>query len=395
MAELKKKITDRLNQLYSVALDKHERDIIKTILNSNNFGEVIENKRPESIKEIGIIIFSVRKYAGGTTSILRLATGLANLGYSITYINYGEQRIRELEDNAKFNLKDYKGVFRKASDCGKNDFDVVIGTSFLAAYKLNDYNAYKMYFVQDYEPYFFKVNERYFLAKLTYELGFHIVSLGQWNINQINRECRQTPSKLDYIDFPYEKSEYQSIHRNYREYSQKKTLTVAAYIKEEGKRIPNIIQYILLNASRQLEKDGIHLDVNFFGLKDSYRPMVGKNLGKLNKSELNSLYQRSDFGLVASMTNISLVPYEMLATGLPVIEMKYGSFPDFFDDQCALLIDFNYMTLVKQISNAIKYPDMLESMVKAAECQMNDLSWKNSCRQFAEIMESGTRNYGK
>ncbi len=56
----------------------------------------------------------------------------------------------------------------------------------------------------------------------------------------------------------------------------------------------------------------------------------GNNLGKLNKEEMKSLYEKSDFGIVASMTNISLVPYEMLAMGLPIVEFKDGSFPFFF-----------------------------------------------------------------
>jgi glycosyltransferase involved in cell wall biosynthesis len=49
----------------------------------------------------------------------------------------------------------------------------------------------------------------------------------------------------------------------------------------------------------------------------------------LSKKQLLSLYRKADFGMVASMSNVSLVPYEMLATGLPLIEFEDGTFPYF------------------------------------------------------------------
>ena len=394
MAEIRRMIIDKLNQIYGAALDKHEREIVESVLGSNQFGQVVENNKRESIKSIGFIIFSIKKYAGGTTSILRLATGLSDLGFEITFINYGTQSINELNENAKFNLANYKGVIKDFKDCASDEFDVVIATSWLSAYKLNDYEAYKMYFVQDYEPYFFKVNERYLLARQTYELGFHIVSLGPWNVNQIKRECPRTVSRLDYIDFPYEKTEYESeTERDYQELLHKRQFSLAVYIKEEGKRIPNIIQNILRNAHEELAAKGIELDILFFGLNPHYKTIVGRNLGKLNKQELKQLYYRSDFGLVASMTNISLVPYEMLATGLPIFEMNNGSFPAYFGADCAMLIDFDYHTFVNKFLESITNPDVIREMVHSAKMRMDKLSWGNSCKQFAEYMiEAGQIN---
>lgn len=387
MIELKQKLVDGMNHFYGVALGKHERNIIDMVLNSKEFGQTVSNKRPMSIKRIGFLLFSLQKYSGGTTSILRLASGLSDLKYEISYVVYNNQSIKELEENARFNLSGYKGKIKKYTDCKSDEFDVVIATSWMSSYKLNDYNAYKMYFVQDFEPYFFKVNERYYLAKTTYELGYHIVSLGKWNVNQIKKECLHTTSKLDYVDFPYEKSEYQYQQRDYKTYSAKRIFSLAVYVKEEGKRIPNIILYILKKASQDLKNEGIELDINLFGLSNRYKPIIGKNLGKLNKAELHELYKRCDFGMVASMTNISLVPYEMLATGLPVFEMKAGSFSDFLGNESAMLIDFDYHSFVNRIKEVISEPRLIEEMISSAQKKMVSLSWPNTCRQFADIME--------
>ena len=52
--------------------------------------------------------------------------------------------------------------------------------------------------------------------------------------------------------------------------------------------------------------------------------------------------------MVASLTNISLVPYEMIAAGLPVIEFKDGTF-DYFSKETAILCDLSYKHLEKEI----------------------------------------------
>lgn len=39
-----------------------------------------------------------------------------------------------------------------------------------------------------------------------------------------------------------------------------------------------------------------------------------------------------------SYTNISLVPYEMMATGLPLVELKEGTFTEFMPERSAVLL---------------------------------------------------------
>ena len=45
-----------------------------------------------------------------------------------------------------------------------------------------------MYFVQDYEPYFYMFGEAFIIAQKTYELGFHMISLGAWNKHMVEKE---------------------------------------------------------------------------------------------------------------------------------------------------------------------------------------------------------------
>ena len=165
-------------------------------------------------------------------------------------------------------------------------------------------------------------------------------------------------------------------------------MKIAVYTKEEGKRIPNILQYILKKASEDFEKKGIRLDINFFGLKNNYAVSVGKNLGKLTKKQLVELYNNCDFGMCASMTNISLVPYEMLATGLPVIEFSDGSYSDFLPETSATLIDYNYHTLVMKLEELLKNPKIIEKQIEIGRTALEKLSWENTASEFDKILQS-------
>lgn len=383
---IKMKIATIIKDIYNIGLSKHEAKIVQAVLESDNFGQFVINNKPVQVNKIAFLIPGIDRYSGGITSILRLGTYLQSMKYDISYVDVSDEKLKNLEINAKFNLLNYKGKIEKFKKTNYDSYDIVIAGNWYAVYFLNYYNAYKMYFIQDYEPYFFKLDERYLLAKKTLELGIHIVSLGKWNIQQIKRECH-TVSKLNWIDFPYEPNEYCSnTIKDYYSYKNKKVISIAVYTKEEGKRIPNIIQAVLKNAKESLAEYGIKLEVKFFGLKSSYKVSVGINLGKLTKAELVDLYNKSDFGMVASMTNISLVPYEMLAVGLPVIEMKDGSYSSFLPEESALLIDFNYSSLVKGIINAVENPSIIELRMIKAKKAIQNLSWEKTAEQFSKII---------
>lgn len=384
---LKESMKKKIISAYTTSVDKHESEIVNSVLEYENF-EVEQNVKPQKTSNIGIIVGSIVRYSGGHTSILRLGTGLSKNGKTVTYISFKNQSLEKMQEAAKGNLPSVEGKFAKLQDVSPETYDIIIATSWQSVYYARRFEAYKMYFVQDYEPYFFKLNERYLLAKKTYELGLHIVSLGKWNIEQIKRlGSVNVKYKTDYIDFPYEPSEYICYERNYDKYIGKKDISIAVYSKEDGKRIPNMLQIILKKATKELQSMGISLEIYFFGFDKKTKIQIGKNLGKLNRKEMIELYKKVDFGMVASMTNISLVPYEMLATGLPIIEFIEGSFTSFFPSGAATLVDFNYKMLCDELVKCITVNNIVKNQIQLAQKYLETLSWEHSCRQFIDILE--------
>ena len=384
---LKESMKKKIISAYTTSVDKHESEIVNSVLEYENF-EVEQNAKPQKTSNIGIIVGSIVRYSGGHTSILRLGTGLSKNGKTVTYISFKNQSLEKMQEAAKGNLPSVEGKFVKLQDVSPETYDIIIATSWQSVYYARRFEAYKVYFVQDYEPYFFKLNERYLLAKKTYELGLHIVSLGKWNIEQIKRlGSVNVKYKTDYIDFPYEPSEYICYERNYDKYIGKKNISIAVYSKEDGKRIPNMLQIILKKATKELQSMGISLEIYFFGFDKKTKIQIGKNLGKLNRKEMIELYKKVDFGMVASMTNISLVPYEMLATGLPIIEFIEGSFTSFFPSGAATLVDFNYKMLCDELVKCITVNNIVKNQIQLAQKYLETLSWEHSCRQFIDILE--------
>ncbi len=346
---------------------------------------IISNDKPAQIQKITFVIERMAKYNGGQTSILRLGTELSKLGYQVGYIVYKAQTKADMQECASCNLSNYQGEMYTNKYLDKLNSDIVIASSWDTVAFAKKMKGYKMYFLQDYEPYFYSFGELFLMAKKTYEQGLHMVSLGPWNKEMVEKNCNII-SPVDYIEFPYESREYPSCNRDYASYAKKRKFTIAVYLKYYGKRLPCITQYLLRQVKEEFKKDGITLNIMYFGEDKSFRCDAGENLGMLSKKELLDLYKRSDFGMVASMSNISLVPYEMLATGLPLIEFEDGTFPYFFPDNSAILTSLSYKDLYLKMKEAIKKPQLLEEMHNTSDNYLKSLSWQKSAKEFRDIL---------
>ncbi len=353
---------------------------------SNYDSSVIRNSKPEKIQKITFVIERMAKYSGGQTSILRLGTELSKLGHQVGYVVYKPQSKAEMEDCASCNLSNYQGTMYPNKYLEKLNSDIVIASSWDTVAFAKKMKGYKMYFLQDYEPYFYTFGELFLMANKTYEQGLHMVSLGPWNKEMVEKNCHVV-SPIDCIEFPYESKEYPSYNRDYASYSKKRNVVIAVYLKYYGKRLPCITQYLLKQVKEEFKKDGINLDIKYFGEDKSFRCDAGENLGMLSKKQLLSLYRQADFGMVASMSNVSLIPYEMLATGLPLIEFEDGTFPYFFPENSALLTSLSYMDLYQKMKRVLAEPELLLNMHKTADAYLKTLSWGKSAKQFDEILK--------
>ncbi|MBN7275376.1 glycosyltransferase family 1 protein [Ligilactobacillus pobuzihii] len=333
-------------------------------------------------------------YDGGITTMLHLGTLLSKKGYDVYYQSCVPQKVENMQTNAEFNFPGYQGTCLAEESFSEHNSDIWIATLWETAYLIKNLPGYKMYFVQDYEPYFYPYGDRSQLAKRSYELGLHMVSLGPWCAEMVRKQCKLN-SPLDQINFPVDVEHYQRQTRDFTKYPNKKELNLAVYTKfNSPRRAPINLQLVLYNTEKLLAQKKIKLNINYFGTNKSEVFINGKNLGKLSKNQLRELYYNSDFGIAPSMTNFSLVPFEMMSCGLPFIDFEEGTGQDFIPDDCCWYTRFNEYDLAELFEKICCEPHKLERKTNHAKNYLNQITWKKTLTDFLQLITHIERKRG-
>jgi glycosyltransferase involved in cell wall biosynthesis len=333
---------------------------------------------------IAFILPYFTRFAGGPTSILRLGTYLSKLGHNVLYLPDRAGVLEHFFIEACGCLPAFQGRFVDWDEIKDLKIDMGVATFWPTVYTLLRFQEqfdYKLYFVQDFEPFFYPMGADFLLAQKSYQMGLHLVSLGAWNKQKILQHFPD--SLVDTIDFPVELNEYPIAKKKL---SLEGPLRFAVYIKQEAKRAP---QLLVRQLQRLIERNPERaIEVHFFGMEKDPLIPFGKQWGRLSHAALRELYAGCHFGIVASLTNISLVGYEMIASGLPVIDLQEGSAPTFFSDEEMIFVgskaDSLHEGLAPYLSDAAKAQRLLDQ----AQRKIAELGWEKSSRQFHDILLS-------
>ncbi len=170
------------------------------------------------------------------------------------------------------------------------------------------------YFVQDFEPYFFPIGADYFDAERTYRYPFYCITVGDWLADRMRRQYGR---EADSIPFWVDRKLYSP--RPGGEPSGQ--LRVAFLARPD---MPRRCYALGVGALAIFKRNHPETQILFFGARDLPPPQGAfgfANLGVLPKRDLADLYRSAHIGLAFSTTNPSLVPIEMMACGLPVVDI--------------------------------------------------------------------------
>lgn len=367
-------------------LRRRNADKFKKLVGNFEFKPVLQEK-PHGGK-IAFVLPAVDIYGGGVNSVLRLADGLSKRGLEIYVVSLNETDEEKINQNIAvcLGVTAVKGVCKNTFECVK--FDILIATAWQTAYYIYPFEGYKMYFVQDYEPYFYERGDFYYLAYKSYGLGYHMVSLGGWNKKKVTENY--PAAKVDEICFPFDPSVYGNITRQKRNVKNK-TLTAAVYLRYTPRRLPLMTEVICKNLVEKFAADGFELQVFYFGDDKKIKIDGGTNLGKLKKDELAKLYSECDFGMVFSYTNISLVPYEMMAAGLPLVELKEGTFTEFMPENAAVLYDGACEKLYEELKKRIFDEEYFEETDRRNKRLLRERNWEKATEDMIAVL-NGVEN---
>jgi glycosyltransferase involved in cell wall biosynthesis len=247
--------------------------------------------------------------SGGHTTLFRMIRYLEAHGYRNRVYFYDVYR----GDHSYYEsiVRNYYGFHGSVGnvDQGMEDAHAVFATGWPTAYPVfNDRCAGKrFYFVQDYEPYFHPVGALSLLAENTYRMGFHAITAGRWLATKLSSEFGM---KADSFEFGCDTSIY---HRE----PKTKRSGLVFYARPEAARRGFEIGITAMEIFARKRPD---VDLHFYGNTMKKLPFRIIDHGRVNPIELNQIYNQCFAGLSLSLTNVSLVPHEMLAAGcIPVV----------------------------------------------------------------------------
>lgn len=292
----------------------------KSFLNDNGFDFTKHNKNG---KRISFVIPKPIKGSGGNRTILRLMRYLSQAGHRVTAYVYDdsplytdapevEQCIRE--DFYPIEMKLVIGV-EHIEEC-----DILIATYWRSAYIVKDYEysaGLACYLIQDIESMFCPMGYDYIEAHNTYRLGLFPITYGPKVRHSIQNHFGQKEGI--FADFSVDPAIY---YPNTETGARERTLLFVARPEMMRRCYP-----LGVKALKIVKRYHPEVQISFFGAPpDAYHgvPFPFCNLGILFPKELGDLYRNAMLGVCFSTTNPSLIPYEMMRCGLPVVDIDFN-----------------------------------------------------------------------
>lgn len=262
--------------------------------------------------------------------------------------------------------------------------DGIFATSWETAYPAfnSTLNSKRFYFVQDFEPYFYPTGSLSTLAENTYKFGFYGVTAGGWLAKKLNAEYGM---KTDHFSFGADKAIYNFTNSEARK-------EILFYVRPFTERRGFEIGIMALDLFHQKHPD---YTINLVGwdVSEYDVPFPYKNLKTLEIHELNELYNKCAAGLVMSLTNMSLLPLELLSSGtIPVV--NEGDNNRLVSNNSHIAFSSNApLELANTLSEIVSRAD-LPSYAKIASESVLDAGWDQAGAKFVSIVERETKKHG-
>jgi glycosyltransferase involved in cell wall biosynthesis len=340
--------------------------------------------RPKGKKlDIAWVIPPVGEGGGGHTTISRVARKLQQDGHNVTFTIY-DNATRQYNSEAKPGLKKFYNLDVEMLELDElHKADAVIATSWETAYAVNNVETgpFKFYFVQDFEPSFYGIGTEYVLAEQTYRFGFYGVTAGRW----LTKRVAEYGMPADYFDFGVDLDIYRLDPQN----APTRKKQIAFYARPLTERRGFELGLMALTKFHEMHPE---FEIVLFGqdLSKFELTFPAKSLGVISEHELATLYQESVACLLLSLTNVSLLPLELLAAGcVPVMNDGENNRMVLGDTPGILYSDPMPTSLARRLSEAVENPDLEANALQISQSTDNR-SWDTGLRQAASIIEDVT-----
>jgi glycosyltransferase involved in cell wall biosynthesis len=277
---------------------------------------------------VAAIVPSFRRGSGGHATLARVFEALRARGHLVTaWLEDCEGRHSSEPDAlTRRSFSEFFGAeqIELHTDFGAwQQTDIVLATGWqtVARAMLLPEAAARAYLVQDHEPDFYGASAESLWAAQTYRWGLHCIAASGWLAELLHTRYGASATHFDLaLDHRVYHSERGPAERAdaapgpdrvlfyARAITARRAVPLGLLALAELKRRRGDVEVVLYGEDRPLEV-----------------PFAHRNAGLLAGDELAALYRGATVGMVLSLTNPSLVCLEMLACGLPCVELASES----------------------------------------------------------------------
>lgn len=314
--------------------------------------------------------------SGGHTTMFRIIRHLEALGFENRLYFYNVYDA-DLEYYADIARESY-GFWGKIGEIvkGMEDAHAVVATSWPTAYPV--FNSLclgkRFYFVQDFEPSFYPTSSLSLLAENTYKMRFHGITAGRWLSSKLQQEYGMS---ADPFDFGCDTDVYKRDNSFDRS-------GIVFYARQETARRGFELGMMALEIFARRHPD---VTIHLYGGKVVRPAFPCRNHGIVSPQELNKIYNQCFAGLSISLTNVSLVPHEMIASGcIPIVNEGIHN-RIVLDNEFVHYAEPDPHSLAAALSNIMNLSDRTTLSRRAAK-SVSGSSWEAAANTVSRIIRS-------
>ena len=329
------------------------------------------------MRKVAWLLPSMLEGSGGHRTIIQNASYLTNRN-EFTCDIYIEDDGSCRNDNDLKNL--VERYFGRTAGCQfylgfdlKDSYDLIFATAWYTAKIVRDIpgNAEKIYFIQDFEALFNPMGDGYLLACNSYCYGLKPITIGRWLTHKMRTEFN-APSQ--YFDFCADKSVYKKLPNVQRENA------ICFVYQPDKPRRCSTIGIEALGIVKYMRPD---VKIYLYGSKQKGNVWFDHtNLEIIPIEKCNELYNKCSVGLCISSSNPSRIPFEMMAAGLPVVDlyMENNLYDD--PDSGVILAHYTPESIAEAIIKVLDDKNLQEQMEHAGMEYMKDRDLSKGFEQF-------------
>lgn len=260
---------------------------------------------------------------------------------------------------------------------GLPNSEFVIATGWQTAYPVRAVagEAKKLYFVQDFEPSFYPTGTESVLAENTYRFGFFGITAGGWLAQKLKDDYGMRTHAISfgvdhdcYCQRPRREREIKRVFFYARPPTPRRAFEFGLLVLEAvSRRLPDT-QFILAG----------------WDVSDYLIPFPHLSAGVVSPQELADVFSQCDAALILSLTNLSLMPLELMASGCAVVSNRGDCVEWLLNDDVALLTDPTLEALADALCHVLQDDGARQALCQRALAFAREQHWEASAEAFTQ-----------